>query len=140
MRRYEGNRRKGTSAHMATKLYVGNLSYDTGEDSLRALFEEAGTVASCQLMLDRDTNRSRGFAFVEMGSQDDANKAIELCNGKDLEGRALVVNEARPRADRPSHSSNPSFRAPPPPPAKRGSGKGSRRGARRAKRERKAFW
>ena len=85
---------------MGTKLYVGNLSYGTTEDDLNNFFKEAGTVVKCELVLDKYTSKSRGFAFVEMGSQEDATKAIELFNGKELDGRALVVNEARPREER----------------------------------------
>ena len=86
---------------MATKLYVGNLSFQTQEDDLQKYFEQAGTVTSCSIIMDKFTDRSRGFGFVEMGSQDEANKAIEMFNGKELDGRALTVNEARPREDRP---------------------------------------
>ena len=64
------------------------------------LFKQSGNVVKCELMVDKFTNKSRGFAFVEMGSQEEANKAIEMCNGKDLQGRALTVNEARPREER----------------------------------------
>lgn len=86
---------------MATNLYVGNLSFNTTEGEILDLFGKVGTVARCQLILDKYTNRSRGFAFVEMGSQEDADKAIKEINGKEVDGRALVVNEARPREDRP---------------------------------------
>ena len=86
---------------MGTKLYVGNLSFDTTEDSIRAMFSGAGTVTSCSLIVDKFTNKSRGFAFVEMGSQEEATKAVAEYNGKDLDGRALKVNEARPREERP---------------------------------------
>lgn len=86
---------------MATKLFVGNLSFDTMESDLRALFEPLGSVVSCSLITDKFTNKSRGFAFVEMGSQDEANKAIAELNGKECDGRALTVNEAKPREDRP---------------------------------------
>lgn len=85
---------------MGTKLYVGNLSYQTMEEDLRNHFEQVGTVASCDLILDRFTSKSRGFAFVEMGSDEDAQKAVEELHGKELDGRTLVVNEARPREDR----------------------------------------
>ncbi|MHC4582683.1 MAG: RNA recognition motif domain-containing protein [Planctomycetota bacterium] len=84
---------------MGTRLYIGNLSYDAMEYDLRALFEQAGSVVACDIMTDRHTGRSKGFAFVEMASQEDADKAIEICNGKDFEGRPLTVNEARPRAE-----------------------------------------
>lgn len=85
---------------MGTKLYVGNLSYQTTEDDLRSHFEQAGDVTSCDLILDKFTSKSRGFAFVEMGSQEGADKATSELNGQELDGRALVVNEARPREDR----------------------------------------
>ena len=86
---------------MGTKLYVGNLSFNTQEDDLQRLFEQVGTVTSCNVIMDKFTNKSRGFGFVEMATQDEANKAIEEFNGKDFDGRALTVNEARPREDRP---------------------------------------
>ncbi|MEM7391378.1 MAG: RNA-binding protein [Verrucomicrobiota bacterium] len=86
---------------MGSRLYVGNLSYDTSEDDLQQQFEKSGTVRNCNIILDKFTNRSRGFAFVEMGTDDEAKQAIEDNNGVDLQGRALVVNEARPRDDRP---------------------------------------
>lgn len=86
---------------MGTKLYVGNLSFNTQEDDLQRLFEQVGTVTSCNVIMDKFTNKSRGFGFVEMASQEEASKAIEEFNGKDLDGRALTVNEARPREDRP---------------------------------------
>jgi len=86
---------------MATKLYVGNLSFNTTEGDLQELFKQAGNVVSCSIVMDKFSNKSRGFAFVEMSSQDEANKAIADFNGKDLDGRALTVNEARPREDRP---------------------------------------
>ena len=86
---------------MGTKLYVGNLSYEATESDLRALFAQVGTVASCDVILDKYTNKPRGFAFIEMGSQDEATRAIAELNGKDLQGRQLVVNEARPREERP---------------------------------------
>lgn len=86
---------------MATKLYVGNLSFDISEGELRQMFAEFGNVTSCNLIMDRMTDRPRGFAFVEMSSTDEANKAIAELNGKEVGGRALIVNEARPREDRP---------------------------------------
>jgi cold-inducible RNA-binding protein len=86
---------------MATKLYVGNLSFQISEGELRQLFEPFGSVTSCNLIMDRMTDRPRGFAFVEMSSPAEAAKAIEDLNGKDIGGRALVVNEAKPREDRP---------------------------------------
>ncbi len=86
---------------MATKLYVGNLSFDLTDGDLRQLFAPFGNVASCNLIMDRMTDRPRGFAFVEMSTADEAAKAIGELNGKDIGGRALVVNEAKPREDRP---------------------------------------
>ena len=85
---------------MAKNLYIGNLSFDTTEDSLRDLFAQAGTVTSCNLIMDRETNRPRGFAFVEMSSDTEAQKAISEFDGKDVDGRALKVNEAKPRENR----------------------------------------
>ncbi|MFG0241581.1 MAG: RNA recognition motif domain-containing protein [Phycisphaerales bacterium JB054] len=81
------------------RIYVGNLPFSTGEDELRAAFEPHGAVMSAAVIMDRDTGRSRGFGFVEMADED-ARKAIEAMNGKDLDGRALVVNEARERQPR----------------------------------------
>lgn len=86
---------------MATKLYVGNLSFDISESELRELFTPFGNVTSCNLIMDRMTDRPRGFGFIEMASPAEAAKAIEALNGKEVGGRALVVNEARPREDRP---------------------------------------
>lgn len=86
---------------MGTKLYVGNLSFNTTEGDLQRYFEQAGRVVSCTIIMDKFTNKSRGFGFVEMSSQDEANKAIADFNGKDCDGRALTVNEAKPREDRP---------------------------------------
>ena len=85
---------------MATKLYVGNLSYDTTNSLLEQLFAEHGEVRSAQVVMDRDTGRSKGFGFVEMGSDQAAQAAINALNGKSVEGRPLTVNEARPREDR----------------------------------------
>ncbi len=86
---------------MATKLYIGNLSYDTNEESLKELFSQAGAVASASVILDRMTGRSRGFGFVEMADDTGAAKAVEMFNGFEQDGRKLVVNEARPMSDRP---------------------------------------
>ena len=86
---------------MATKLFVGNLSFNTTEGDILELFKQAGNVVSCELIMDKFTNKSRGFAFVTMGSQEEATKAITEFNGKELDGRALTVNEAKPREDRP---------------------------------------
>ncbi len=85
---------------MSTKLYVGNLSFRTSSEELRDLFAQAGTVESASVVEDRDTGRSRGFGFVEMATPEEAAAAIEQFNGKDLGGRNLTVNEARPKADR----------------------------------------
>ncbi len=85
---------------MATKLYVGNLSYGTTNDSLRDAFAQAGSVVSATVLTDKMSGRSRGFGFVEM-EEADAAKAIEMMNGKELDGRKLRVNEARPMAERP---------------------------------------
>jgi len=84
---------------MGTKLYVGNLSYNTTEGDLQRLFEQAGKVVSCDLIVDRFTSKSRGFGFVSMGTPEEAQKAISMFHGKDLDGRALTVNEARPREE-----------------------------------------
>ena len=85
---------------MAKKLYVGNLTYNVNETELEALFAPFGTVQSAQIIVDRDTNRSKGFGFVEMGSDQEAQAAIAAMNGKDHDGRNLTVNEARPREAR----------------------------------------
>jgi RNA recognition motif-containing protein len=86
---------------MGTKLYVGNLSFNTTENELQELFSQAGTVQEVNLMQDKFTGKSRGFAFVTMGSEEDAQNAISKFNGQTVEGRALTVNEARPRESRP---------------------------------------
>jgi RNA recognition motif-containing protein len=85
---------------METKLYVGNLPYSATEEELQSMFAGAGTVKTVTVVRDRDTGRSRGFAFVEMETQADAQKAISMMNGKDMGGRALTVNMARPREER----------------------------------------
>ena len=81
---------------MATKLYVGGLPYSTTQDELQSAFAQAGAVTSTTIIIDKMTGRSRGFGFVEMGSDEDAQKAIEMWNGKDFGGRKLTVNEAKP--------------------------------------------
>ena len=86
---------------MGNKLYVGNLAYSVRDDDLQQAFAQFGTVASAKVMMDRDTGRSKGFGFVEMGSDAEAQSAINGMNGQALDGRALVVNEARPREERP---------------------------------------
>jgi cold-inducible RNA-binding protein len=84
-----------------TRLFVGNLSYQTMENDLQDYFSQAGVVTSVNLMLDKMTGKSRGFAFVEFANQDEANKAIEQFHNKEFQGRALTVNIARPREERP---------------------------------------
>ncbi len=84
---------------MSTKLYVGNLSFQTSSGDLEQLFVEAGTVESVNVITDRDTGRSRGFAFVEMASEAEAQEAINRLNGKEVDGRSLTVNAAKPRED-----------------------------------------
>ena len=85
---------------MSTKLYVGNLAFQTSSQELQELFAQAGTVESASVVEDRDTGRSRGFAFVEMSTKEEATAAIDQFNGKELGGRALKVNEAKPRENR----------------------------------------
>lgn len=82
---------------MAKKLYVGGLSYDTTEGTLKEMFSQAGTVESAAVITDRVSGRSKGFGFVEMSSDEEAKKAIEMLNGKELDGRNITVSEARPR-------------------------------------------
>ncbi len=84
---------------MGKKLYVGNLAYGINDSDLQAMFEPYGTVQSAQVIMDRDTGRSKGFGFVEMGSDQEAQAAISAMNGKEVEGRALTVNEARPKPE-----------------------------------------
>src|SRR5690348_1563743 len=86
---------------MGRKLYVGNLSYDVDSSALQELFGAHGTVESAQVISDRDTGRSKGFGFVEMSTDEEAQAAIAALNGQQHEGRALTVNEAKPREDRP---------------------------------------
>jgi RNA recognition motif-containing protein len=86
---------------VGNKLYVGNLAYSVRDDSLMQAFAQFGSVTSAKVMMDRDTGRSKGFGFVEMGSDAEAQAAINGMNGQPLEGRAIVVNEARPREERP---------------------------------------
>jgi RNA recognition motif-containing protein len=85
---------------MGKKLYVGNLSYETADADLAKLFEPCGTVQSAQVIMDRDTGHSKGFGFVEMGSDQEAQAAIAGLGGKQVGGRSLTVNEARPREER----------------------------------------
>src|SRR5258708_1572143 len=84
---------------MGKKLYVGNLAYGLGDSDLQRLFEPHGSVQSAQVIMDRDTGRSKGFGFVEMGSDQEAQAAIQALNGTEVEGRALTVNEARPKPE-----------------------------------------
>ncbi|OGD32493.1 hypothetical protein A3C91_02580 [Candidatus Azambacteria bacterium RIFCSPHIGHO2_02_FULL_52_12] len=86
---------------MGKKLYVGGLPYSTTEDALKDAFSQAGTVSSATIIMDKMTGRSKGFGFVEMSNDEEANKAIEMFNGKEFEGRSLTVNEARPMEARP---------------------------------------
>jgi RNA recognition motif-containing protein len=86
--------------YMSTKLYVGNLAFQTTSQELQEMFAQAGTVESASVVEDRETGRSRGFAFVEMSSNEEAAAAIEQFNGKEISGRALKVNEAKPRENR----------------------------------------
>jgi RNA recognition motif-containing protein len=86
---------------MGNKLYVGNLAYSVRDESLQEAFAQFGTVTSAKVMMDRDTGRSKGFGFVEMGNDAEAQAAINGMNGQSIDGRAVVVNEARPREDRP---------------------------------------
>lgn len=95
---------------MSRRLYVGNISYQLKEDELRKVFTEVGEVVSVSIIKDRASGESRGFAFVEMGTEDDAKNAIAVLNGKDLEDRRLIVSEARPpqnRESRPGGRGNP---------------------------------
>lgn len=91
------------------KIYVGNLNFKTSEDMLKTKFEEFGTVSSVNIVKDRDTGRSRGFAFVEIDDSTAAQSAISSLNGSDFEGRALVVNEARARTERSDRSGGSRF-------------------------------
>ncbi|MFA6135828.1 MAG: RNA-binding protein [Candidatus Paceibacterota bacterium] len=86
---------------MAKKLFVGGLSYDTTDGTLKDTFAEAGTVETATVIIDRMTGRSKGFGFVEMSTEEEAQKAIEMFNGKDIDGRNITVNEAKPMEARP---------------------------------------
>jgi RNA recognition motif-containing protein len=97
---------------MATKLFVGSLSWNVNDDQLKEFFSAAGTVASATVIMDRETNRSKGFGFVEMSSDDEAKAAIDQLNGKELDGRAVTVSEARPREDRPRGGGGGGFGGP----------------------------
>jgi RNA recognition motif-containing protein len=89
---------------MATNLFVGSLAYSVTDDDLQQFFATAGNVVSAKVIMDRETNRSKGFGFVEMGSDDEAKAAIAQLDGKELNGRAISVNEARPRPPREERS------------------------------------
>ena len=91
---------------MGKKLYVGNLSYEVTDGTLEQMFAAHGTVQSAQVIMDRDTGRSKGFGFVEMDSGEQAQAAITALNGREVDGRALTVNEARPREDRGGQGGN----------------------------------
>jgi cold-inducible RNA-binding protein len=110
---------------METKLYVGNLSYSTTEEDLQNLFSQAGTIVSVTLIKDRDTGRSKGFAFVEMESQSDVEKAIQMFNGYSMDDREIRVSIARPREERPSGGYDR---------GRRGYGEGNRGGSGRDRR------
>ncbi|MBL7150675.1 RNA-binding protein [Candidatus Microgenomates bacterium] len=94
---------------MNKKLYVGNLSYDVTSDQLDEAFSKAGKVISATVITDKYSGRSKGFGFVEVGSDEEAKKAIEMYNGKDFQGRKMIVNEARPRQPREFSDSNKRF-------------------------------
>ncbi len=88
---------------MATKLFVGSLAWATTDDGLKDFFSSAGNVVSASVIIDRETNRSKGFGFVEMSSEEEAKAAVTQLNGKELDGRPIVVSEARPREERPRY-------------------------------------
>ena len=90
---------------MGRKLYVGNLPYSATEEALESAFSKHGTVESVKLIVNRDTGQSKGFGFVEMSTDAEANAAISALNGTDLDGRPMTVNEARPKTDRPRNGS-----------------------------------
>lgn len=89
---------------MAAKLFVGSLAYSVRDEELEEFFKTVGTVESAKVIMDRETNRSKGFGFVEMSSDDEAKAAVEQLNGKELAGRAVIVSEARPQAPRENRS------------------------------------
>jgi len=113
---------------MPAKLFVGNLTFTATENDLEDHFAQAGAVVSVNIMQDRVTGRSRGFAFVEMGSKEDALKAVEMFHSKDFQGRPLTVNEARPREDRPQSGGGGGYRGGG---ERRGGDRGGDRGERR---------
>ena len=108
------------SNKMGKKLYVGSLSYDTTDESLKEAFSRAGTVESANVITDKMSGRSRGFGFVEMATDEEAQKAIEMLNGVEVDGRKVTVNEARPMTDRPPRPAGGGFN--------RGGGGGFNRG------------
>lgn len=97
---------------MGTKLYIGNLSYSVGETKLQELFSQHGSVASAKVITDKFSGRSKGFGFVEMGSNEEAERAITALNGSEFEGRTIVVSEARPQQPRPERGGGPGGRPP----------------------------
>ena len=105
---------------MATKLFVGSLPYNVDSDQLKTFFSEIGEVVEANVISDRDSGRSKGFGFVEMASDEDAKKAIKELNNKELDGRSIIVNEARPREERPRGGGGGGF----------GGGRGNDRGGR----------
>jgi len=100
------NHKRENTIHMATNLFIGSLAYATTDDSLKAFFEEIGEVTSARVVTDRETGRSRGFGFVEFADEANNAKAIDQLNGKELDGRAINVSEARPKEDRPRRDDN----------------------------------
>jgi cold-inducible RNA-binding protein len=102
-----GKKQGKSVKYMPAKLFVGNLTFTATENDVQDHFAQAGVVVSVNIMQDRMTGRSRGFAFVEMGSQAEAEKAIQMFHSKDFQGRPLTVNEARPREERPERSERP---------------------------------
>ncbi len=92
---------------MAKKLFVGSLPYSVRDEELKEFFSQVGPVASAQVIMDRFSGRSRGFGFVEMENDDDASRAVETLNGKEMDGRPITVNEARPREERPRREFQP---------------------------------
>ncbi len=111
---------------MATKLYVGGLPYSTTEDALKELFTQAGTVVSAVIIIDKMSGRSKGFGFVEMSTEEEAQKAISMFNDQEYEGRKLTVNEARPMEARPPRQSGGGYGG-----GNGGYGGGNRGGGRR---------
>lgn len=108
--------------NMAKKLFVGGLSYETTDESLKKTFSQAGTVESVTVIMDKISGRSKGFGFVEMSTEEEAQKAIEMFNGKEIDGRNITVNEARPLESRP--------------PQRGGFGRGNRKGFGRERKDR----